>query len=130
MPIENLDESNHQSCLFQDRLSKELSPKHKLYKLRDVINWEDLEGALSDLILVKERGRERRSLRVMLGLSMLQAMYNFSDCLTCETLDENAYWQYFCGYEYGVGKIGVSESSLRRFRQALGETGYRLIYRT
>ena len=127
MPMENLGDSNHQSRLFQDRLSKELNPKHKLYKLRDVIDWEELGTSVSDLIPVKARGRERRSLRVMLGLSMLQSMYNFSDCLTCETLDENAYWQYFCGYEYGVGEIGVSESSLRRFRQSLGEVGYRLI---
>ena len=63
----------------------------------------------------------------MLGLSMLQAMYNFSDCLTSETLEENVYWQYFCGYEYGGNASIVSESSIRRFRNELGEAGYELI---
>ena len=63
----------------------------------------------------------------MLGLSMLQAMYNFSDCLTSETLEENIYWQYFCGYEYGGNGSIVSESSIRRFRNDLGESGYELI---
>ena len=63
----------------------------------------------------------------MLGLSMLQAMYNFSDCLTSETLEENIYWQYFCGYEYGGNASIVSESSIRRFRNDLGESGYELI---
>ena len=58
---------------------------------------------------------------------MLQAMYNFSDSLTSEELTENMYWQYFCGYEYLESEISVSESTIRRFRNLLGETGYNII---
>ena len=57
---------------------------------------------------------------------MLQVMYNFSDCLTSETLEKNIL-AIFCGYEYGGNASIVSESSIRRFRNDLGEKGYELI---
>ncbi|MHC0449007.1 MAG: transposase [Candidatus Lariskella arthropodorum] len=34
-------------------------------------------------------------------------------------LQENAYWQYFCGYDYFKNDIIVSDSCIRRFRQDL-----------
>ena len=127
MPAEKIELQQKQGRLFHQKLSIELSPKHKLYKLRELINWSNLESDVSKIVNVKRYGRSRKSLRVMLGLSMLQAMYNFSDCLTSETLEENIYWQYFCGYEYGGNASIVSESSIRRFRNDLGESGYELI---
>jgi transposase, IS5 family len=129
MPIQNIEDSQRQGRLFYDKLSKELSPKHKLYKLKELISWSDLEEQVIKLVNVEQLGRERKSIRVMLGLSMLQAMYNFSDCLSSETFEENVYWQYFCGYEYIDTKISISESAIRRFRQELGEEGYNLILR-
>lgn len=127
MPIENIEQNQRQGRLFLDKLSKELNPKHKLYKLKELINWSDLEDQVGKIVNVKELGRERKSLRVMLGLSMLQAMFNFSDCLTSETFEENVYWKYFCGYEYVDTNLSVSESVIRRFRQELGEEGHNLI---
>ena len=55
---------------------------------------------------------------------MLQAMYNGSDSFTEEELKENIYWQYFCGYEYLQQDLDVSEATIRRFRNDLGEDGY------
>ena len=127
MPIEKLESKQRQGRLLQDKLSKELSGKHKLYKLKELINWSELEEQIVKIVNVKALGRERKSLRVMLSLSMLQAMYNFCDCLTSETFEENLYWQYFCGYEYIDTKLSVSESAIRRFRQDLGEEGYNYI---
>ena len=100
MPAEKIELQQKQGRLFHQKLSIELNPKHKLYKLRELINWSELESGVSQIVNVKRYGRAKKDLRVMLGLSMLQAMYNFSDCLTSETLEENIYWQYFCGYEY------------------------------
>lgn len=127
MPIENIEHSQRQGRLFYDKLSNELNPKHKLYKLKGLINWPDLEEQVEKIVNVKELGRERKSLRVMLGMSMLQAMFNFSDSLTSETFEENVYWKYFCGYEYVDTKLSISESAIRRFRQELGEEGHNLI---
>lgn len=59
----------------------------------------------------------------MISLLMLQSMNNTSDSLTAEELKENMYWQYFCGYEYLEKNIEISESSIRRFRNLLGEEG-------
>ena len=127
MPAAKIELKERQGRLFHQKLSIELSPKHKLYKLRELINWTGLESELSQIVNVARYGRAKKSLRVMLGLSMLQAMYNFSDCLTSETLEENVYWQYFCGYEYGGNASLVSESSINRFRRKLGAAGYELI---
>ncbi len=127
MPIANIESTQRQSRLLQNSLSEELSPKHKLYKLRPLINWSNLEEKIAKLINVSRMGRERKSLRVMLGLALLQAMYNTTDCYASETFEENYYWQYFCGYEYIETKLSISESAVRRFRQELGEEGYNII---
>lgn len=128
MPIDNLELKNRQSHMFMSKLSQELNKKHKLYKLRGAINWESLEVSVMEILPAASLyGRDRKSVRVLLGLTLLQAMENYSDNAACEMLDENAYWQYFCGYEWGSSRIGVSESCLRRFRQSLGEEGFHLI---
>lgn len=124
MPIENITPSQNQGRLFEERLSKKLNPKNKLYCLRDLINWSELEEKALSHVEVKQFGRNRKDHRVMLALLMLQAMYNGSDSFTEAELMENMYWQYFCGYEYIVKDPEVSEASIRRFRNLIGENGY------
>ena len=124
MPIENITFSQKQERLFEDRLSTKLNPKNKLYKLRDLVNWSELEARALPNIEIKQFGRNKKDHRVMLALSMLQAMYNGSDSFTEEELKENIYWQYFCGYEYLQKDLDVSEATIRRFRNDLGEEGY------
>ena len=124
MPIENITFSQKQERLFDERLSIKLNPKNKLYKLRDLVNWSELEAGALPNIEIKQFGRNKKDHRVMLALSMLQAMYNGSDSFTEEELKENIYWQYFCGYEYLQQDLDVSEATIRRFRNDLGEDGY------
>ena len=124
MPIENITFSQKQERLFDERLSIKLNPKNKLYKLRDLVNWSELEARALPNIEIKQFGRNKKDHRVMLALSMLQAMYNGSDSFTEEELKENIYWQYFCGYEYLQQDLDVSEATIRRFRNDLGEDGY------
>jgi IS5 family transposase len=124
MPIENITFSQKQERLFDERLSIKLNPKNKLYKLRDLVNWSELEAIALPNIEIKQFGRNKKDHRVMLALSMLQAMYNGSDSFTEEELKENIYWQYFCGYEYLQQDLDVSEATIRRFRNDLGEEGY------
>ena len=124
MPIEKVTISQRQTTLFEEKLSIKLNSKNKLYKLREIVDWSDLEAKCLGDIEVKQYGRNRKNHRVMLGLCMLQAMYNGSDAYTEEELKENVYWQYFCGYEYLQQDLEVSEATIRRFRSALGEKGY------
>lgn len=116
MPIENIIKSQKQEKLFGYKLKEELNSNNKLYKLRELINWSGLEEWLSKNVSIKRFGRNRKCHRVMLGVTMLQAMYNFSDSLAEEELKENMYWQYFCGWEYIETDIAMSETSIRRFR--------------
>ena len=124
MPIENITFSQKQERLFGEKLSIQLDRKNKLYKLRDLVNWSELEARALPNIEIKQFGRNKKDHRVMLALSMLQAMYNGSDSFTEEELKENIYWQYFCGYEYLQQDLDVSEATIRRFRNDLGEDGY------
>ena len=123
MPIKNIPLSQTQQKIFACKLKDELNPKNKLYKLRSLIDWQILEGWCLKNIDVKKLGRDRHCNRIMISLLMLQSMNNTSDSLTAEELKENMYWQYFCGYEYLEKNIEISESTIRRFRNLLGEEG-------
>ena len=112
MPIDNITFSQKQERLFEEKLSTKLNPKNKLYKLKDMVNWADLEARALPDIQIRQFGRNKKDHRVMLALSMLQAMYNGSDSFTEEELKENIYWQYFCGYEYLQADLDVSVSVL------------------
>ncbi|XVN42014.1 MAG: hypothetical protein RCG15_04785 [Candidatus Rickettsia vulgarisii] len=72
MPIENIITSQKQGKLFGYKLKEELNPNNKLYKLRELINWFRLEEWLSKNISIKTFGRNRKCLRVMLDVTMLQ----------------------------------------------------------
>ncbi|WP_425363539.1 hypothetical protein [Candidatus Tisiphia endosymbiont of Hybos culiciformis] len=43
MPIEDIIKSQKQGQLFGYKLTEELNPNNKLYKLRSLINWTVLE---------------------------------------------------------------------------------------
>ena len=116
MPIENITFLQKQERLFEEKLSTKLNPKNKLYKLRDLVNWSELEARALPNIEIKQFGRNKKDHRLMLAISMLQAMYNGFDSFTEEELKENIYWQYFCGYEYLQANLDVSEATIRRFR--------------
>ena len=116
MPIDNITFSQKQERLFEEKLSIKLNPTNKLYKLRDLVNWSELESRAVPNIEIKQFGRNKKDHRLMLAISMLQAMYNGFDSFTEEELKENIYWQYFCGYEYLQANLDVSEATIRRFR--------------
>jgi hypothetical protein len=76
MPIETITPKEKQGRLFYDAISRSLDPNNKLYKLRELIDWEGLEAKALGAIEIKQYGRNKKCSRVMLGLLMLQAMYN------------------------------------------------------
>lgn len=127
MGISNFTQVQKQGRIFMFPLSQELDKKHKLYQLKGLINWDELERLVTEQLKVNHLGRDKRSPRVMIGLMMLQAMYNSSDAACAEYFQENVYWQYFCGYEYVDTKPDMSETAVRRFRHELGEVGWELI---
>jgi len=58
-------------------LSKTLNPRHELYMLAQIIDWQEFEESFGSLY--SENGRPPKPTRLMVGLIMLQHMYNLSD---------------------------------------------------
>lgn len=67
LPIKNINSSQNQGRFFDDKLSTKLNPKNKLYKLRDLINWSDLESRALSNVQIKQFGRNKKSHRMMAG---------------------------------------------------------------
>jgi hypothetical protein len=63
MPIENIKIEEKQERLFEEKLIKILNPNNKLCKLRELINWEELEERVLGKVDIKELGRNRKSQR-------------------------------------------------------------------
>jgi Transposase domain (DUF772) len=55
------------------------------------------------------------------GLSILKHTHNLSNEELCARWIENPYYQLFCGGEFFVHKLPFDRSSLRRWRQRVGE---------
>jgi transposase, IS5 family len=115
-----------QGLLFQGRLSNQLDPAHHLRLLAELIDWKVLEGGLAPYF-VADRGAPGKPVRLVVGLLMLQSMFQLSDAVVVERWIENGYWQFFCGYDHLQWDFPVDPSSLTRWRRRLGKEGMELI---
>lgn len=70
-----------------------------------------------------DQGRPGLPTRLMVGLTYLKHTYDLGDEALVEGFLENAYWQYFCGFEYFQHTFPCDSSSLTRWRKRLGEEG-------
>ncbi len=114
--------NNSQEDLFKSRLSNQLNPRHELLLLSAHIPWDELEEEFADLCPGSEFvGRPAKPVRLILGLLLLQHMHNLSDAEVVHSWVENAYWQYFCGFDHLQWELPVHSSSLTRWRKRLGE---------
>jgi IS5 family transposase len=59
----------------------------------------------------------------MVGMHYLKHTFNESDESVVERFVENAYWQYFCGYEYFQHEFPIDPSSMTRWRKRVGPEG-------
>lgn len=111
-----------QGSLFQQRLSDQLNPKNPLYKMAQVIPWEDLEKDLRPYFTAKV-GAPAKPIRLVSGLFMLQHCFDVSDEDTLQNWLENPYWQYFCGYDHLQWELPLDPSSMSRWRKRIGVKG-------
>jgi len=91
-------QNNRQSLLFQPRLSDELDKKYELYILAKSLSWKYLEREF-DGFFTEKIGAPAKPTRLVVGILMLQHMYNLSDNQVIKGWIENPYWQFFCGYD-------------------------------
>jgi len=120
--------TNHdQERLFERRLSGLISPKNRLVILSNQVDWKMLEKELQCFYKKDGAGQPPKSIRLMVGLLMLQHMEKLSDEKVVKFFRENVYFQYFCGYDYIQWKKPINPTSLVHFRQRLGKKGVQKI---
>lgn len=103
-------------------LSKILNPRHELYILSEMIEWEEFEEAFG-AFYSEGNSRPPKPIRLMVGLLMLQHMYGLSDEQVVRRWIENPYWQFFCGFDVLQWRFPIDPSSLTRFRNRIGKEG-------
>lgn len=108
-----------QDDLFRSRLDQILNRKHPLFQLANQIDWSVFDQEFGPLF-VENVGRPGLSTRLVVGLHYLKHTFNESDESVVDRFLENAYWQYFCGFEYFQHELPLDPSSLVRWRKRLG----------
>lgn len=103
-----------------------IDPTHDLVILRHIIPWQ----AIIDQLVPSynsHKGRVGRSLRTLVGVSIVARLRQFSDRKVIEEIQENRYVQYFCNVpDHGLLTF-LHPSTLCRFRQRLGQEGIGVI---
>lgn len=114
---------NHSQIeIFKSRLSNQIKPNHPLKILADTISWSVIEEEYANLFKEGNKGgRPATPVRLVVGLLLLEYLNDLSDEAVCENWVENAYWQYFCGYDFLQWELPLDPSSLSRWRARLGK---------
>ncbi len=110
-----------QGRLFESRLSDQLNPNHDLIQLAQQIDWisfdKECSKIFTDNIL---GGQPPKPVRLIIGLIMLQHIYDLSDKEIIYLWLENPYWQFFCGYDFLQLEKPIDPSSLAHWKKRLG----------
>lgn len=106
---------------FSQPLEKLLNPRHPLYRLADIMPWDEFEDAFSDLY--SHTGRPSEPIRQMVSLLILKQLYNLSDETVIERWVENPYCQFFSGEVYFQWEYPCDPTDLVLFRKRIGEQG-------
>ena len=115
-----------QLSFLQPGLREQLSNKHPLYILADVINWDMFEESFKKHYR-EDFGRPAKPIRLMVSLLMLKHIRNLSDESVVEQWAENGYYQYFSGEHVFTAKAPCESSELVHFRNRIGAEGVELI---
>ena len=87
--------NQQQFDLFKPTLKQIIDPNHPLVSLAHAIPWKNLEDKFTHLY--SHTGAPSHHLRKMIGLLLLQRIYNLSDERVVDMWIENPYFQYFSG---------------------------------
>ena len=101
--------------LLKATLKQIIDLKHPLLILAKAIPWKTLEGKLKHLY--SNTGAPSHPLRKMVGMLLLQRIYNLSDERVVALWKENPYFQYFCGEAAFQWEQPCAASDLVHFRK-------------
>lgn len=106
---------------FDPLLREFINPKHELAILADQFPWQQIESRFASLY--SQTGQPAKPIRLMVGLLLLQRIYNLSDEGVVEQWIANPYYQYFCGEARFQWKPPCHPTDLVYFRQRIGHSG-------
>ncbi len=119
----------------EEYLFKELLPfggqidkSNRWLKIRELIPWEELEEKYRSYF--SKIGRPGKNGQLIIGLMFLKHMTAKGDEEVKLELQENIYWQAFCGIEQFEVKPLLDSSSLTKLRKRLGITFIRELEET
>ena len=110
-----------QTSFLMSGLSEQLNPRHPIYQLSKVINWESLEADFTRLY--SRSGRPAKAVRLMISLLLLKQLHDLSDDQVVERWVENPYWQFLSGEHELQWSTPVASSDLTHFRKRIGKKG-------
>ena len=96
-----------------------LDPNNRWVKLSEIIPWNDIEVKYAELFPAN-CGMPAKPLRVALGALIIKEKCGFSDRETVAHIMENAYLQYFLGFEEFKFEAPFDPSLMVHFRKRLG----------
>ncbi len=103
-----------------------VNPRHPLCKLAQAIDWSVFEREFAPFY-AENQGAPGKPIRLMVALHYLKYAYNHSDESVVWHLLENAYWQYFCGFEYFLYDLPLDASTLSKWRGRVGAEKLRML---
>ena len=106
--------------LFKELLpfGGELAGDNRWLRIKMLIPWGELEAEYAKRFSYK--GRPGLDGRMVIGLILLKHMTTMSDVEVVLELQENVYWQAFCGMEGFAAGRQMDPSSLTKIRHKLG----------
>jgi len=96
-----------------------LKPENRWVQLSTVVPWDDLEPVYNSVMNMKE-GRPSKPARLVIGAMIIKHKLNLSDEETVLQIQENAYLQYFCGYETYIDALPFVPSLFVEIRKRMG----------
>ena len=119
--------ASSQVNLFLQPFTENLNPQNPIIQLANDIDWNTLTLKLSQNKRKSTPGQPPKETRLVIGILMLQHMFNFSDENMVKQWVQNPYWQYFCGYANLQWNPPLEASTLTRWRNRLKEKGMQQI---
>jgi len=102
------------------------NPTHDLVILRHILPWQAIIDQLVPSY-APHKGRMGRSLRTLVGVSVVASLRQLSDRKVIEAMQENRYLQYFCNVPDQGLLTFLHPSTLCRFRKRVGQEGIGVI---
>jgi hypothetical protein len=101
---------------FNQPIGMELDLDNRWIKKAKLIPWDEVEKEYASLFPARE-GNVAKPARMALGALIIQKEYGFSDGETVSMIQENPYFQYFCGMKKYTQEVPFDPSLMVHFRK-------------